>query len=280
MLSLVPDTRDVTLDAAAGSCLSAGLPIVHVDGLALHAVREQECVAHVVRELSAGRGGFIATANVDHMVRLRRSPEFQRVYAQATLVVADGVPLLWASRLQGAPLPERVAGSDLIHSLSRAAAAAGRRVLLLGGNPGTAEQAAQVLKCGSPDLIVADALCPPFGFEQDPAYVAELRQAIRDSRAELVFVGLGSPKQELFIAQHRDVLPNAWWIGVGISFSFVSGEVTRAPRWVQRIGCEWLHRLVQEPRRLWTRYLVRGLPFAAGLLARAAWRRLRGGARA
>jgi N-acetylglucosaminyldiphosphoundecaprenol N-acetyl-beta-D-mannosaminyltransferase len=255
------------------------LPTVTLMGVQLHAIRQQECVAHVLAELAAGRGSLVATANLDHLRRLQQDAPFQAAYQKATLVVADGMPLVWACHLQGTPIPERVAGSDLIHSLTAGAAAAGRSVFLLGGDPGTAEAAAAQLKALYPGLHIAGTCCPPFGFERDPARLQEVLAQVRSSAADIVYVALGSPKQELLIAAVHTTLPQACWIGVGISFSFVSGEVQRAPRWLQRLGLEWVHRLVQEPRRLWTRYLVHGLPFALRLFASALRQRWRKPAR-
>lgn len=255
------------------------LPAIRLGGVLLHAITEAQCVAHVDGALAAGRGGWIVTANLDHLRRLRSAADFQACYAAADVAVADGMPLVWAARLQGTPLPARVAGSDLIFSLSTMAGAARRRVFFLGGDPGTADNAAAQLAARCPGLVVAGTHCPAFGFERDPATMAALRARMTASGADLVFVALGSPKQELLIAQLRDTLPQAWWIGIGISFSFVTGDVVRAPRWVQRLGLEWLHRLVQEPRRLAKRYLVHGVPFAAWLFATSLRGRWTGGGR-
>ena len=245
-------------------------------GIELDALREEECVAHVLAELEAGRGGWVVTPNLDHLRRLVQKPDFRALCDGADLVVADGKPLLWASRIQRTPLPERVAGSDLIWSLTRGAAARGRGVFFLGGNPGTAEAAARILAERSPGLIVSGTACPRVGFELDEGSMRDLRATLEAARPEIVYVALGSPKQEQVIHALRETLPSAWWLGLGISFSFVSGEVRRAPRWMQRAGLEWVHRLVQEPRRLATRYLVHGLPFAARLLAASSWQGLRG----
>jgi N-acetylglucosaminyldiphosphoundecaprenol N-acetyl-beta-D-mannosaminyltransferase len=249
------------------------LPQVTVANVRVHAIRQPECVAFVAASLAAGRGGFIATANLDHLRRLQQPGPFRDVYAAADLVVADGMPLVWAAKLQGTPLPERVAGSDLIRSLSAMAAAHGRSVYLLGGDPGTADAAAAKLTSEFAGLRVAGTHCPAFGFERDPAAMAALRAQLAASRADVVFVALGSPKQELLIAALRDALPHAWWIGVGISFSFVAGQVKRAPRWMQRTGLEWSWRLLQEPRRLGVRYLWQGPPFVLRLLGGSLLRR-------
>lgn len=250
------------------------LPELVLGGVQIHAITEAQCVAHVMQSLASDRGGWIATANLDHMRRLRSSQEFREIYAEASVVVADGMPLIWAARLQGDPLPERVAGSDLIHSLTAGAAANDRSVFFLGGDPGSAIAAAAQLVEDHPKLRVAGNYCPAVGFEKDPAQMAELRRVIEESGADIVYVALGSPKQEALIREIHSVLPQAWWIGVGISFSFVCGAVQRAPRWVQRIGMEWLHRLLQEPRRLGVRYLWHGPPYLMWLVGSALRTRL------
>jgi N-acetylglucosaminyldiphosphoundecaprenol N-acetyl-beta-D-mannosaminyltransferase len=186
------------------------------------------------------------------------------------------MPLVWASRLGGTPLPERVAGSDLVVSVSRAAARAGVPVSLVGGNPGTAERAAAELRRRFPALQVCGTCCPEPGFERDPRRLRALERQLQRQAPGVVYVALGSPKQEEVIDRLRHAVPQAWWIGVGISFSFVAGEVKRAPRWVQSVGCEWLHRLVQEPRRLGRRYLAQGIPFAARLFWSSLHRRWAG----
>lgn len=252
------------------------LPTIDMMGVELHAVTQQQAVEHILSELDAGRGGMLVTPNLDHLYRCVNDLSFAALVGEADLVVADGMPLVWAARVQGTPLPARVAGSDLIWSLSEAAARRKRSVYLLGGAPGTAESAAKVLVDKYPELTVAGVYCPPMGFERDPAETARIAEQLRAARPDIVYVALGSPKQERLICSIRSALPQAWWLGVGISFSFVCGEVNRAPRWMQRVGLEWLHRLVQEPRRLFKRYILQGLPFVPRLLAHAAWRRVTG----
>jgi len=252
-------------------------PSIVLDGVRIHALSEDECVARVLDDLAARRGGWIVTPNLDHLRQLRRDGPLRACYAEADLVMADGMPLVWASRLQRTPLPGRVSGSDLIWSLSAAAARTGRSVYLLGGDPGTAEATSARLTARSPGLRVAGCLCPPHGFEAQPERQAEVVERLIAARPDIVFVALGTPKQELLIGslRRRGLLPHAWWIGVGISFSFVAGSVRRAPVWVRRLGLEWLHRLAQEPGRLSRRYLLDGLPYGAGFVARAAWKGLR-----
>jgi N-acetylglucosaminyldiphosphoundecaprenol N-acetyl-beta-D-mannosaminyltransferase len=250
-------------------------------GVEIDAVREAQCVEHVLQELAAGRGGWVVTPNLDHLRRLVNEQSYRELCAGADLFVADGMPLVWASRLQGTPLPERVAGSDLITSLTQGAARAHRSIFLLGGDPGTAEAAGRILVQRNPGLVVRGTACPAPGFERDELALRALRTQLAEAQPDIVYVALGSPKQERLIVELRQLLPRAWWLGVGISFSFVTGDVKRASPLVRRLGLEWLHRLVQEPRRLFKRYLVHGIPFAVRLLWSSLWsrRRLAAGAR-
>lgn len=236
-------------------------------GVALHPVTAAEALDHIAASAAAGRGGWVLTPNLDIVRRLCSEPETAALCEPVTLRLADGMPLVWASRLRRTPLPERVPGSDLIWSLSGRAADEGLSVFLLGGNPGAADAAASELTARYPTLKVAGTECPPNGFEGDPAYLDRLCERLIAAAPNIVYVALGFPKQERLIARLRPLLPRAWFLGIGISFSFVSGEVRRAPRWMQAAGLEWVHRLAQEPSRLARRYLVYGLPFAARLLA-------------
>jgi N-acetylglucosaminyldiphosphoundecaprenol N-acetyl-beta-D-mannosaminyltransferase len=180
-------------------------------------------------------------------------------------VLADGMPVVWASRLLGRPLPERVAGSSLVSTLSAGAARSGLSVYLLGGDPGTADAAAAELRRRHPMLHVAGTDCPERGFDVVPSAVDAIAERIRAARPAIVFVALGCPKQERLITRIRGAAPEAWWLGVGISFSYLSGDVRRAPAWMRRCGLEWLFRLAQEPKRLARRYLREDIPFAVRL---------------
>jgi N-acetylglucosaminyldiphosphoundecaprenol N-acetyl-beta-D-mannosaminyltransferase len=255
---------------SAGDVFRPPLPVIRLHGVELHAIDEAAAINHILNELDAGFGGFVVTPNLDHLRRCGDDVSFGALVAEADLVLADGMPLVWASRLQGTPLPARVAGSDMIWSLSAAAASRGRSVFMLGGVPGTADAAAKSLKEKHPDLNVAGTHCPPIGFENDDAEIAQIVSKLQAAAPDIVYVALGSPKQEVLIDRIRRTLPRTWWLGVGISFSFVCGDVRRAPRWMQKIGLEWVHRLWQEPRRLFKRYILVGLPFAASLMGGAA----------
>jgi N-acetylglucosaminyldiphosphoundecaprenol N-acetyl-beta-D-mannosaminyltransferase len=254
--------------------LSSRLPTIDLYSVKLHQITEQQCVDFILTELDAGHGGVVVTPNLDHLRRCVRDLHFGALVAEADLVVADGMPLVWASRLQGTPLPERVAGSNLISSLSKGAAAQGRSIFLLGGAEGTAQGASEILRRRHPELKIVGTFCPQIGFETKPKQMAEIVQMLTTAKPDIVFVALGSPKQEHLIAKLKPYLNDAWWLGVGVSFSFLTGHVRRAPLWMQRAGVEWLHRLCQEPRRLFKRYIVTGVPFAASLFARSCIRGL------
>jgi N-acetylglucosaminyldiphosphoundecaprenol N-acetyl-beta-D-mannosaminyltransferase len=235
-------------------------------GLRFTAVTETEAIEEVLDELDAERGGWVCPVNVDVLRQVTASADLGRLVATADLVVVDGMPVVWASRLAGRRVPERVAGSSLISSLSSAAGRRGRSVYLLGGNRGTASAAAEILRAQSPGLTVAGTYCPPQGFEHDAAEMRRIRDELRATRPDIVFVGVGFPKQDRLITELRPDLPETWFMSCGISFSFLAGEVSRAPRLMQKVGLEWLHRMLQEPSRLVRRYLWDGIPFALRLL--------------
>jgi N-acetylglucosaminyldiphosphoundecaprenol N-acetyl-beta-D-mannosaminyltransferase len=210
----------------------------------------------------------IATVNAQFVSAAHQDPILVNVIRNASLSVADGVPLVWASRLLGFPLPGRVNGTDLMVRLCEKAAVAGQSVYFLGGHPGSAELAAQTLLKRCPGLNIAGIDCPPFGFTINPALDEQASRKIREAQPDIVFVALGMPKAEFWIKNHAH-LPAKVMIGVGGSFELVGGLIKRAPRFFQKIGCEWLWRLAMEPRRLWKRYLFGNALFV--YLVRRQW---------
>lgn len=233
---------------------------------------EARIVDHVISRLDlhgVERGGWIVTPNTDVLRQIVRTPHTRELVSDATVTLADGMPLVWASRLMGTPLPERVTGASLLLTLCAAAARCGRSVYLLGGAAGVAERAAHRLADRYPGLVIS-GWSPPFGLQDTEKGMAEIRSRALASNADLVFCGFGFPKQERIIAALRRDRPDAWYVGCGAAITFAAGELRRAPAWMQRCGLEWLHRLLCEPRRLFRRYLVNDLPFALGLLAIAA----------
>jgi len=247
---------------------------IFLAGVAIDVVTEDDVCAQVGAGLSRGRGGIIVTPNVDHLRRLSRGDPMASIYRRAALVVADGTPLIWASRLAGTPLPARVPGSDLVWSISATAAAVGAPVAIVGGMPGSAERAADRLTQRNPGLQIAGLACPPFGFDEDPEVLQALIREIAGWRPAVVFTGLSSPKGDLFNGLLADAIPAAWLLGVGAAIDMVAVRVRRAPTWAHRTGLEWLFRLAQEPGRLGRRYLIEDLPFACSLFARCVAQRV------
>jgi N-acetylglucosaminyldiphosphoundecaprenol N-acetyl-beta-D-mannosaminyltransferase len=257
--------------------LDARLSVVELLGMRLASCSEVELLDTLFGALAKQRGGWLITANLDFLRRYYKEPRMQALYAQADLRVADGMPLVWAAYLQGTPLPGRIAGASLLRPLAERAAREGRSIYFLGGNANTAEGAATKLRVEFPELRVAGASSPWLPAEPDDAAVEPTRQALTEARPDIVLVALGSPKQEWLISKLRRALPACWFIGVGMSFSFTTGDMPRAPSWMQRAGLEWIHRLLSEPRRLGKRYLWHDAPFGVELLGRSLLSRIRGG---
>ena len=261
--------------AGPGAAAPGPWPKVGVGGLEFDALTETELIDVVCSAWAAGRGGSIVTVNIDIARAATRSPGLTGLVATGSLVVADGMPLIWAARAAGDALPERVTGSSLISTLTAAAAERGQPVFLLGGADGVPEKAAEVLVARCPGLRIAGAYAPPFGFDQTDEGVREVAAALRAAAPGLVFVALGFPRQEQLINRLRPELPGTWFVGCGGAITMMAGITPRAPQTMQRLGLEWVHRLALEPRRLARRYLRDDLPFAFSLLIRSAGRRFR-----
>jgi N-acetylglucosaminyldiphosphoundecaprenol N-acetyl-beta-D-mannosaminyltransferase len=203
--------------------------------------------------IASGLPHYVVTANVDFCVQAFHDVELRRILFDAHLVLCDGAPLLWASRLFDNPLPERVAGADLVPKLIERAAREGHRIFFLGGAPEVAREAVARLQSLHPTLNIAGHYSPPYRPLLDMNH-AEIIQRIRAARADLLFVSFGCPKAEKWIAMHYRALGVPVTIGVGATIDFLAGRVPRAPLWMRRNGLEWFFRLLQEPRRLWSRY--------------------------
>jgi N-acetylglucosaminyldiphosphoundecaprenol N-acetyl-beta-D-mannosaminyltransferase len=209
-----------------------------------------------LREFLADGGTHqVVTVNLDFLSIAQRDPAFRDTLNAADLAVADGMPLVWASRLRGEPLPERVAGVDLVHESCQLALGTGHSVFLLGAAPGVADRAARKLQEEYPGLRIAGTYSPGIG-ALSRAENAAIVSMIREARPGFLFVALGAPRQDLWIRENRAELGVPVSIGVGCVFDLLAGSVERAPHWMQKAGLEWAHRLRSEPGRLWRRYLV------------------------
>ncbi len=262
------------MTAAVNNSQTRERQIVRVDGIPIDVLTEDDAIAFILDRLEAGKGGVVATPNLDHLRLFEQSEQVRDGYERADLSLADGMPLVWASRLSGTPLPERVAGSDLTISLANAAAKSDRSLFLLGGNPGVAAKAGEKLERSNPGLRVAGVYCPPYEFEKDAEEMDRVKRELREAGSpDIVYVGVSFPRSLDICHELYAEFPQSWFLGIGISLSFISGEVARAPAWMSDNGLEWLHRFGQEPRRLGRRYLVHGVPYCLRLLQRALWAR-------
>jgi N-acetylglucosaminyldiphosphoundecaprenol N-acetyl-beta-D-mannosaminyltransferase len=228
-------------------------PSIAILGVPFDNVTTAEAVAMIEQMVASRRPHYLVTANVDFLVQARVDVELRRILFDAHLVLCDGTPLLWASRLLGNPLPERVAGSDLVPLLIRIAAEKNFRVFFLGGTPEATDHALANLKSRYPQLSVV-GYSPPFGklLEMDHEGI---KQRIAEADPDLLFVSFGCPKQEKWIAMHYQSLGIPVAAGVGGTIDFLAGQLKRAPAWMQRTGTEWIFRMLQEPRRLFCRYV-------------------------
>ena len=203
--------------------------------------------------IARGRPSYFITANLHYAMLTDRDPCLRELNRRAAFLVADGMPLVWRSSGGSQPLPERVAGADLIYLLARRAAENGYRVFLLGGAPAVTPQAAEALQRHYPDLQIVGIETPMID-AISPEEHAALLDRIRATEPDLLLIALGQPKGELWMADHCEALGVPVSVQLGASFDFVAGHITRAPRWLQRIGAEWLWRIAQEPGRMIPRY--------------------------
>jgi N-acetylglucosaminyldiphosphoundecaprenol N-acetyl-beta-D-mannosaminyltransferase len=223
-------------------------------GVPFHDVTMAETLTHIDQLVAARRPRYLATANLDFAAQASRDVELQRILLEAHLVLCDGTPLIWASRWLDAPLRERVAGSDLIPVLAAHCAQRGHRLFLLGATDETLAAAKRRLEAAHPGLIICGTFAPPIAPLLDFDHEAILER-LRAARPDILLVAFGCPKQEKWIYMNLLRLPVPVSIGVGASLDFVAGNFRRAPHWMRAAGLEWVVRLLQEPRRLFNRYL-------------------------
>lgn len=239
-------------------------------GVPFDNVSTAETMGLIEQMVISRRPHYLATANVDFLVQASRDVELRRILFDAHLVLCDGTPLVWASRVLGNPLPERVAGSDIVPLLIKVAAEKGYRPFFLGASEDSAQKAIKNITEKYPALKVAGYYSPPFSplLEMDHD---EIRRRIIAAQPDLLFVGFGCPKQEKWINMHYQSLGVPVSIGVGATIDFLAGKVARAPGWMQKSGTEWIFRLAQEPRRLFKRY-CNDLWHFSGAIAAQYWR--------
>lgn len=252
----------------------AALPETRMFGIRIHRVDLRQSVETLLRWLDDSWPDcrYVVTPNVDHVVQLQERADLRAAYEHAALVTADGWPVVAASRLFGDRLPQRVPGSDLVPALF--AAERPMTVFLLGAAPGVADRAAQRIEQQWPHVRVVGTCSPPMGFEQQEGESERIRHKINTCRPDVLIIGLGAPKQELWIHEHHQKLAVRVAICAGATIDFLAGHRKRAPRWMRRTGLEWLHRMLSEPRRLATRYFRDAVRFPPIVIRE--WRARRG----
>jgi N-acetylglucosaminyldiphosphoundecaprenol N-acetyl-beta-D-mannosaminyltransferase len=259
-------TAPATAPSAPHADAVLGIPLALVD--------YERTLDWIDAAIARGHRGYICVAATHTVVACQEDPELRSAVLGADLTVPDGQPLVWALRMLGHPLESRVYGPDLMEAACARAAATGKRFYLYGGrNPGALAQLARQLRLRYPGLKIVGGHAPPFR-PLTPAEEDRVAAEINRSRADVVWVGIGVPKQEKWMARMRERLDAPVLIGVGAAFDFHAGLIPQAPAWLQRHGMEWAFRLAHEPRRLWRRYLRYNPRFVAGFARQyAAFRR-------
>jgi N-acetylglucosaminyldiphosphoundecaprenol N-acetyl-beta-D-mannosaminyltransferase len=215
--------------------------------------RAREFLFAAVRD---GRRGYVTVTGVHGVSEAQKDTELKHILNGSLLCTPDGMPMVWMGRLQGHRSIRRVYGPDLMLNLCEHSRQAGLTHFFYGGNPGVTEELKQVMECRFPGLLVVGTYCPPFR-PLNANEMAELCARVRETRPDFFWVGLSTPKQERFMATHLSLLQEAKiFLGVGAAFDLLTGRTRQAPRWMQRLGLEWLFRVTQEPKRLWKRYFV------------------------
>ncbi len=215
-----------------------------------------EAIDHIEECIRLRKIGQIITPNVDQIVRMETDSYFKEICDNAELLLTDGHPLLWIAKWYKTPIKEKICGSDLIPKLCEVAAQKGYSVFFLGAAPGVAQRAADKLNEKLPSLKIAGVYSPPIGFEKDRQELDKINQMLYDSNADMLFVGMGVPKQDIFIYENMYKYKIPMSFSIGGTIDFIAGEQKRAPKWISRIGMEWLYRLCQSPKRMFKRYII------------------------
>ncbi len=244
-----PLPRENGADGMRRAFLNAQIDDVSFDG----AVRR---IMEFAGEKDRGKCRLLVTPNADHIIKLEKDKEFAALYESADLITTDGTPLLWIAESLGCPIREKVTGSDLLPAVCEKAAAEGRSLFFFATSEELIKKAGEKLKEKWPELKVAGGYAPPMGFEKDEKEVKRAVKAINAAAADILVVGLGSPKSEKFIARNRERLKTRVALPIGAAIAFVAGDTKRAPVWMRKAGLEWFFRFLQEPGRLFKRYFI------------------------
>lgn len=235
---------------------------VDLFGLKFSSVRIQDAVADIVNSAKFERNKIVITPNVDHVVMIKKDPNLFRMWKSSDFLFADGMPLVWVSKLSYGPsLPERVTGADLMPLVCEAASVVGLKIMIVGGGPGVAEKAKLALEKKHPSIKVVKVLCPDFGFENDSQKTSHIVSEINSASPDILFFCVGAPKSEKWLMLNQENLHFGVALCVGAAVDFVAGNLKRAPIFLQKSGFEWLWRFLKEPGRLWKRYFLKDAVF-------------------
>jgi N-acetylglucosaminyldiphosphoundecaprenol N-acetyl-beta-D-mannosaminyltransferase len=241
-------------DAAHAHAPGADVPCADVLGVKVSAIDLNRAVQLADDWIVRGRPGYICVTGVHGVMEAQTDAEFRGILNNAAINTPDGMPMTWVGRLQGFAQMDRVFGPDFMAALCQLSVERGYRNFFYGGKPGVAELLEKRLRTRFPGLQAAGIYTPPFG-DLSTAQEQEVCERVRAARPHIVWVGLSTPRQERFMAQFVDRLQAPLLVGVGAAFDYHTGQIQDSPTWVKRAGLQWLHRLMQDPRRLWRRYL-------------------------
>jgi len=225
-------------------------------GLKISKLDMMETIEEMERLIAQNKSSMVFTPNVQRVVEAQKNKHIKNIYDHADLLLPDGMPLVWASKIFGNSLKERIAGSDLFPLFCKISSEKGFKLFFLGAGPGIAKKAKEVLTNKYPDLKIVGTYSPSRYFGNDLLEIEKIVGIIKEKKPDVLFVGLGFPKEEHFISNYKDKYEVPLSIGIGASFDFVAGNIKRAPKWLQNLGLEWFYRLIREPKRLWQRYLI------------------------
>ena len=250
---------------------------IQLFGITIDPITMSEAVSTIFTWVESGEKDckFVITPNVDHVVQVQKNEGLKQAYKHASLVVTDGKPVVWAAKLLNVSIPETVPGSDMIPAIFNYSEKHNKpiKVFLLGAMPGVADRAKNSIHQQYTCVEVVGTLSPDFGFDKDVTLSSQICDIVNKSGAELLVLGLGAPKQELWINRYASQLKVNAAFCVGATIDFMAGEKPRAPMWMRKIGLEWLHRMLSEPKRLAKRYLIDAIKFPKIVFKE--WRRLR-----
>lgn len=215
-----------------------------------------EAIDHIVGCIENRKISQVITPNVDQIVRMEWDDYFRKICDKCELLLVDGHPLMWIAKLYKKPFKEKICGSDLVPKLCEVASQKGYSVFFLGAGLGVADIAARNMTKKNPGLKIAGTYSPPLGFEKNPHEIEKINEMLRQSKADMLFVGMGVPKQDIFIFENKEKYNIPVSFSIGGTIDFLAGKQKRAPRWVNKIGFEWFYRFLHDPKRMFKRYFI------------------------